>query len=353
MTERIVEYKYFTVRIKNQNKFDGDLKTNKDRYKTYKMIYKIMELERITIPEKYIEKKDKVAYISRLRKSGVKVVERKKKIDDEIYRKYYKVYSLVEKNSEYRKKLVELLLKKEIYKKETVEYEIDGVKIKKEILNNEEFIYNQIYKGIYKRTSDNLENEYTAILDLFSSYLMCDLKLASCLNGKNFNNKKDTTHEKSMYYYINKFNKKPTSFSIDKMNKESYEKYALKNKYRHGKWIKSKTYRHNAIYYSSVPNEYYNWDWLNKKWIKIVRPKLKDTGLIDIDKKYISEWVNVYNKVFEFDGNKYEISKKNIDYKMNKDNESAMGMVLCFKQDENIYFFNEKIFRLEDVKIKS
>jgi hypothetical protein len=67
-------------------------------------------------------------------------------------------------------------------------------------------------------------------------------------------------------------------------------------------------------------------------------------GYVDKSRPYIWEWsvVNTDN-MFEFNGQKWKIDKGVKEYMCNPDNQCEMDKILCYKQDENYYFFDQKI----------
>lgn len=332
LSKIIVNYKYYTISIKNQIIDENDLETNKDRYKTYKLLYKIEELEKIDFPKDYSDKQ-KEKKIKQLRNGGQKIITKKKKINGKIIKNYYRLYSVVEKDFNYRLKLIELIYKKPIYKQY---HKID---------NNELFLEYQTRQNIHKTTKDHLQDEYSLIVDIINTYLLTDEKLANSLNGFS---KKEVDFEKAIKKSIER-NKRKTD-NIYRMNAKQKMKWKKKYKKQYENFKKSKTHKLNSIYYSSndiiISTE---WDWINKKWIEIKRKKYNVEGLIDVEKPYTSKWclINTDNE-FYFENQKYIIDKKVKQYKVKRDNQCEMDKILCIKQDGKIYFFDMNIDQIDN-----
>lgn len=75
--------------------------------------------------------------------------------------------------------------------------------------------------------------------------------------------------------------------------------------------------------------------------------KANKNGLIDKNRLYISQWCAVDTEnIFKFKNNKYKIDESYKQYSVGKDNQCEMDKILCFEQDNNIYFFDMNINQL-------
>jgi hypothetical protein len=360
----ITEYKYFTIRIKNQLN-NVDLENNSDRFKTYKLIYQICQYEKLKNQDK--------KHVKKLRKSGIKIITKKRIINNKTFLEYFKEYAIVNKNFKYRKNLVNIILNKEIYKKESkinMIYEIytdNSGKTKKtetfhlnKINNNEDFLLYQNTKNIDKTTKDELMDEYIIILDTISSYLMCDNKLANCIN---INHSKEINFKNPIIKSIQR-NRKKSYSPTPKQRKEEFEKWKNKNKRQVKRWHKSKTYKINNLYSYTYGKTEKVWDWLKQDWVEY-KPtfNLNIKRLIDPSKPYVAKWclVDIDNN-FKFNDKNFIISNDLIVYKVknksvyinnelnNFTNEAEMEQILCFyiPYKDKYYFFDENIDKISN-----
>ncbi|MGE5438098.1 MAG: hypothetical protein ACM3O3_12870 [Syntrophothermus sp.] len=200
----------------------------------------------------------------------------------------------------------------------------------------------------HKLTTDILNSEYFIILEILSSYLIYE------------NDKKNTdniTHKKLNNYVYSKevstfnnntcFNSSKSYFEISTYTELDLNEYYNTHKRTTKKWKNSKTYKLNNIFsYNKIFNNSY-YDWITDTFKTIEHnDAISRKGIIDINIPYISKWcyVDSYNN-FEFNNIKYIIDNKCNSYK------GSMDYILCFKQNNKYYFFDNNIDIIDNALI--
>lgn len=242
-----------------------------------------------------------------------------------------KTYKLV-----YRTKKYEVIdgIEKLIEKK-LIPY-VTKIKIVNAILNNKhnhktvnENILDSLVKNSYKKTSDNLMDNNAIILDILSSYLLYDdnkdyliddeldrINSIECIRLGIDNN--SSQHKPFQNDY--------PDWEIRKYTAKDYDKWKESNKRSLKKWRHTTTYKLNMLY--SFQNKIDN--------------SFDRKGIINKSLPYLTEWCYVdSDNNFEFDCKKYKIiNNKNFNHSCYK--------ILCFKQFDKYYFFNENINEIKN-----
>lgn len=337
------EYKYYNIKIKNQLNYEDTLEENPNRFKTYKLLFQIRQYERLTNQDK--------DYVTRLRESGIKVITKKRKVNNEIQLEYFKEYAIINKDSKYRQKLIDIIMKKGIFETGNGAYDNAG------------FIRHQNEQNVEKQSKDELMDEYLIILDTISSYLMCDNRLASCMS-------KSYDREDSLDKQMEKTKKIQTKrlySPTPKQTHEQYKEWKSKNKFQAKKWHKTKTYKLSNIYSYTYDKDIKVWDWFKEDWIEYKSPlNTYVKRLIDPNKPKVVKWCLVDTEnVFEFNNKKFTISNNIKNYQVrnkvvysdgklnNFTNECDMEQVLSFyiPHEDKYYFFDENINRIDNINI--
>lgn len=314
-------------------KRDGiDLKFNN---KNIFLVYRIREYQKIQNQSKI--------YIDRLRKNKVII----KYFNDNKKGFYYKLYSDKIIPLNYRKKLIDKILKKEykdklsledyIYKKyELWDLNNNNINIESTILDILGFYLdigheeNSINKDIYK-------HEITSLDNVFNMDINDD-------EEDEFDDKKN-----KMYIYDDyNISRAKRIWQYRHMSKERYQKWIKKHKAQHKRWKQTSTYKFGVLFtYDNHKDKINEWDWINEKYIDYSDSHIRIDRLIDPERPYIfkSCYVDTNNE-FIYKNKKYRISdevkeyqKRNVrerDYKL----EYPLDHIVVIEQDDKIHFFN-------------
>jgi hypothetical protein len=313
------------------------------------LVYRIREYKKIQNQSK--------VYINRLRKNKEII----KYFSDSKKGFYYKLYSEKIIPLDYRRKLIDKILKKEykdglslenyIYKKyESWGFNSDNINIESVILDvlgyylsagfQEDFVNDDVYK-----------HEVASFDDIFYTDVDSEEE-----NGNEFDSKRN-----KMYIYDNyKILRMKRVWQYQQMSKERYRKWIKKHKAQHKRWKQTSTYKFGILFtYDNHKDKIKDWDWINERWIDYSDCHVRIERLIDPERPYIFEWCYVdTDNVFTFKGKKYRISDEVMEYQKRdvreRDHrlEYPLDHIIVLEQDGNVYFFNSYGDRINNDLIK-
>jgi hypothetical protein len=345
-----VEFKEIIVQRKGINLKFG----NRDIF----LIYKIREYQKL--------KNQSRDYITKLKRNKIKLKHfRRMNNNGQVEVCYYKLYSEKIVPFEYRKKLVEMLLKKD-YK--------DGLSL-------EEYIYKR------NELIGNPEEAYPelVILDVLGSYLYVGheddylkqnkIKQREVLSlssydwyEQRFNIVDDDIDEFNPLYIkeMSDINNNPVlmnfgnKWEIRYLDKSRYQKWIKKHKAQHKRWKQTSTYKFGILFtYDNHKDRIKDWDWINGQWVDYSDYHVRIERLINPERPYTFEWCYVdTDNMFTFKGKKYYISNEVKEYQKRdvreRDHrlEYPLDHIIVLEQDGNVYFFNSYGDRINNDLIK-
>jgi hypothetical protein len=302
-------------------------------------------------------------YINNLKKNKIQVKHFRYNNNNKTEVCYYKLYSDKIIPFKYRKKLVEMLLKKE-YK--------DGLSLE-EYINKK----NELYDGTAKNNSEFV------ILDVLGSYLCVgdekkyfeleDIRQYEIPLGsydwyeQNFD-ENDEDDDSSPLYIRESFDMNNNlvllnfrnKWEIRYLDKERYQKWIKKYKRQHKRWKQTSTYKFGILFtYDNHKDRIKDWDWINGQWVDYSDYHVRIERLIDPERPYTFEWCYIdTDNMFTFKGKKYYISNEVKEYQKRdvreRDHrlEYPLDHIIVLEQDGNVYFFNSYGDRINNDLIK-
>ena len=331
-----------------------DMLTLRFGEKRIPLVYRIHEYQKLNNQSK--------EYIKRLRENKIKV-KYFKYMDDNgnVVGVYYKLYSEKIIPFKYRKKLVEMILRKK-YK--------DGLSL-------EEYIYKKHESPHWDKGTD-IES---TILDILGAYLDIGYE-KGYIPSNTYKYEVSTLHlfddddndnelkvgNNKLYVVSDNFmgNKGYVLFverdkwEMSYLDKKRYQKWIKKHKVQHKRWKQTSTYKFGILFtYDNHKDKIKDWDWINERWIDYSDCHVRIERLIDPERPYIFEWCYVdTDNVFTFKGKKYRISDEVREYQKRdvreRDHrlEYPLDHIIVLEQDGNVYFFNSYGDRINNDLIK-
>ncbi len=319
-----------------------DMLTLKFGDKKIPLVYRIREYQKLSNQSK--------EYIRRLRENKIKVKYFKYMDDNNnVVGIYYKLYSEKIVSFKYRKKLVEMILRKKykdglsleeyIYKKYESPNWDKGINVESTIL---EILGSYLDIGHEKGYIPSKTYEYeVSTLHLFDSDNNDDESKVD--NNRVYMIPNDLVGNKGYVLFIKRDN-----WGIRHLDKERYQKWIKKHKAQHKRWKQTSTYKFGILFtYDNHKDRMKDWDWINERWIDYSDYHVRIERLIDPEKPYTFEWCYVdTDNVFTFKGKKYRISDEVREYQKRdvreRDHrlEYPLDHIIVLEQDGNVYFFN-------------
>lgn len=308
------------------------------------LVYRIREYQKIQNQSK--------DYIDNLKKNKIQIKHfRHKNNNNQIEICYYKLYSDKIIPFKYRKKLVEMLLKKK-YK--------DGLSLE-EYINKKNELYESAEKNNVEFVILDVLGSYLCVGDEKKYFKLEDIRQHEIPLGsydwyeQNLDENDEDNDSSSLYIKeVSDINNNPVllnfknKWEIRHLDKERYQKWIKKHKAQHKRWKQTSTYKFGVLFtYDNHKDKINEWDWINEKYIDYSDSHIRIDRLIDPERPYIfkSCYVDTNNE-FIYKNKKYRISdevkeyqKRNVrerDYKL----EYPLDHIVVIEQDDKIHFFN-------------
>ena len=331
-----------------------DMLTLKFGDKKIPLVYRIREYQKLSNQSK--------EYIRRLRENKIKVKYFKYMDDNNnVVGIYYKLYSEKIVSFKYRKKLVEMILRKKyknglsleeyIYKKYESPNWDKGINVESAIL---EILGSYLDIGHEKGYIPSKTYEYeVSTLHLFDSDNNDDESKVD--NNRVYMIPNDLVGNKGYVLFIKRDN-----WGIRHLDKERYQKWIKKHKAQHRRWKQTSTYKFGILFtYDNHKDRMKDWDWINGQWVDYSDYHVRIERLINPERPYTFEWCYVdTDNMFTFKGKKYYISNEVKEYQKRdvreRDHrlEYPLDHIIVLEQDGNVYFFNSYGDRINNDLIK-
>lgn len=312
------------------------------QYETCKVIVYDKEYDLITKITQWSKLKNQnIKYINRLKKNGSTIryfkimnTDRENESDSLTIGRYYILYAIKEVDNGHRKNTINKLLNKYIKDRGILR----------------DYIQHIWESRNYLKTSKAPLNDSESIMLSMMAYYLCgenESHILSDKDEKDIKNREVASFKDIGDISLGDGNYKTdgirNGWSYNISSKKNMKKFKKVNQGATNRWKRTTTYKTNDIVsYDNNKVGKYHW---------------KRKGLIDHEKPYDSKWCIVDTEnVFEFQDNKYEISKEVSQYnirvkKPNYDDyklDYQMDKILVYEQDGNLFFFDQNIKQIND-----